>query len=574
VTRASRSDNDGIMLLQNALDGTAQAATPHKAAIALLDACIQSTSATAGRIYLLDLGSAVYRPYASLPSEPTEEAWVRAGDLPMAPSGISSLEDVYRLAHPDAPGPAGPGIVVYAFRGNSCVGGIRLDGIVIEALSDDLRRELAASASLLVTIYENRFAFDLLGALPEPLDFSKPEDEFLADISFLIAQSSGMEYVALRERDGDRLRCIALWGFDDKGRQRGDWDLEPIGDYWPFERALQGHTVAVSSMTDPSLDRMREHDWVAPIRSFIVAPIRVGSAMFGVLSVAARCEFEYAELERRGIESIANGIGVSITNFRTSHTLSSQIAEWREAAAAIANMEIARAAKHEARGLIDNTFWALRALDRSLAKKEVDPERHIAAIRESLAKLNRTIDKLSLASRAPKASWENPTLFDLWEEARRALAGQIQERKISVVYRGPRTLTVRALPDWLRQVFLNLILNSIDAFQDTKAKQRGRLIELAVDSPPDKSNEITMTYTDNATGIQAQRLQAPPGLATEPVRQLVFEPGVTSKQAGTGMGLWLVRHILAQHDGSIDLLDHRNGVTFAIRMPRHPSGAH
>jgi nitrogen-specific signal transduction histidine kinase len=43
---------------------------------------------------------------------------------------------------------------------------------------------------------------------------------------------------------------------------------------------------------------------------------------------------------------------------------------------------------------------------------------------------------------------------------------------------------------------------------------------------------------------------------------------VTSKENGSGWGLTLVRNILLQYGASIDLIEHRRGVSFRITLPR------
>lgn len=461
--------------------------------------------------------------------------------------------------------------MVYAFRGDSCLGAIRLDGPDLSSIGPSLRDELIAASELLVTIYEDRFAFDLLGSLQHPVDFSQSNEDFFREIGLLIATSSGMEFVALREPDGDRLSCTAIWGFEDFPDERKEWDLEPLDAYPAFKRALGGETVAISNTSGPDMEALRRHTWSEPIQSFVATPIRVGTEILGVISVAARCPFEYAPLECRGFESIANGIGVSIKNFRNSRELTTQISQQTEAAVAITGMEVARAARHEGLGHIDNAFFRVRKISRLIAKPSVELVDEMEGIQHELRELSGTLNKIKFATKPPDAKWEIIRLKALWDQARNAVAGRLMEERIDVYWHGPTDLAVRALPDWLRQVFLNLLLNSVDAFRDARA--RGRRIDLLIERPSERANTITMTYRDNATGINPQRLHVPPEYSDEPVYQQVFEPSVTSKPEGSGFGLWLVRHILNDHGGSVDLTDYRQGVTFVIRLPKRDDRA-
>jgi len=58
-----------------------------------------------------------------------------------------------------------------------------------------------------------------------------------------------------------------------------------------------------------------------------------------------------------------------------------------------------------------------------------------------------------------------------------------------------------------------------------------------------------------------------PGVAPE-IRDRIFEPGVTTKSGGWGVGLALSRRIVeGVHQGRIELLEGAEGTTFQIRLP-------
>jgi signal transduction histidine kinase len=182
-----------------------------------------------------------------------------------------------------------------------------------------------------------------------------------------------------------------------------------------------------------------------------------------------------------------------------------------------------------------------------------------------LAHVFRALEKIKLATKAPDEVVETVSLCRLWDEACTAVGGRLHAQGIEV-RRSEQDLTIQGVQDRLRQVFLNLLLNSIDAFGP--AKKRGRRIDLSIDRPADRSNHIQLTYRDNATGLNPQRLRGPSEFDDLPAEQRIFAPGVTSKATGSGYGLWLVRQILDDHQGSIDLVDYRGGVTFVVRLPK------
>ena len=87
-------------------------------------------------------------------------------------------------------------------------------------------------------------------------------------------------------------------------------------------------------------------------------------------------------------------------------------------------------------------------------------------------------------------------------------------------------------PQQLKQIFLNLILNSLQAMNGT-----GRLA-LAITR---RNTELEVAIRDTGTGIVPEHLSR------------VFEPFFTTKETGTGLGLAVVQHIVEQHGGRIDI---------------------
>jgi len=548
-------------LLRDALRSTASARTPSAAALGILTACISALRATTGQIFLLDLSTGTYRPFVQ--SEPFDNDEHPRVLSPLRPirAPIAPASDFFRFSDktPTA------GVVIYAVRGLSCVGVIHLTGLDLDDLDEDVRGDLTASANLLVSIYENEFAFKLLDNLQQPIDFTQDYGAYFRDIAALIALASGMEFVALREAEDGGLHCLTVDGFRREGEDLGDWDLEPLEDFPHFARALEGETVAGADMNDPGLAVLRARPWAKDVRSFVAVPVRVGNEVFGVMSVAARCEFEYAPVELRGFESVANGVGVSIANFRSSRDLAGRVGQFTEAAVAITAIEVARAARHEAVGYIDSIGLGIRNVERKLPRTSPAIAADFAKMRTDYGLLAESLDKIRVAMKPPDENRELVDLRKLCDEAREAVAGRLQEERIDARVAGAR-VEVLALKDWLRQVFLNLFLNSIDAFRG--AKRQGRRIDVVVERPADRANEFEVTYRDNAGGINPHQLQVPAEFEGLPFHEQIFSPGVTSKAEGSGFGLWLVRRILRQHGGSIDLVDHRQGVTFKIRLPR------
>ncbi|NOZ26408.1 MAG: HAMP domain-containing histidine kinase [Nitrospirae bacterium] len=107
--------------------------------------------------------------------------------------------------------------------------------------------------------------------------------------------------------------------------------------------------------------------------------------------------------------------------------------------------------------------------------------------------------------------------------------------------------------DGMRQMFVNLMLNSLHAMPD------GGRIRISVSEETDNARRfVRICFEDDGPGI-------PPDL-----RARVFDPFFTTKDVGegTGLGLFIVANIVQEHNGTIEIDDScESGVRFIIRLP-------
>ncbi len=110
---------------------------------------------------------------------------------------------------------------------------------------------------------------------------------------------------------------------------------------------------------------------------------------------------------------------------------------------------------------------------------------------------------------------------------------------------------LQADPDQMLEVFINMIINAIDAMpKGGELRTRTRLLE------NEKSIEIRVI--DTGQGIPKENLEK------------VFDPFFTTKEAGkgTGLGLAVIYGIIEAHNGSIDVESEvGKGTTFIIKLP-------
>ena len=110
---------------------------------------------------------------------------------------------------------------------------------------------------------------------------------------------------------------------------------------------------------------------------------------------------------------------------------------------------------------------------------------------------------------------------------------------------------VLARESLMRQVIVNLLGNALDALELTSRSDKKIMIETRLEG-----GRWTLRVEDNATGIRPENAHK------------IFSLFATSKNEGTGIGLWLSRFIVEQHGGYMRFNNvEPEGVVFWVDMP-------
>jgi C4-dicarboxylate-specific signal transduction histidine kinase len=108
----------------------------------------------------------------------------------------------------------------------------------------------------------------------------------------------------------------------------------------------------------------------------------------------------------------------------------------------------------------------------------------------------------------------------------------------------------------LQQVILNLMLNAFSAMSETGLDGARRLV---VRTNSVDTSTVLVEVQDNGTGIAAEKIES------------IFDPFITSKPEGLGMGLSICRSIIERHGGKISAANNPDrGAKFSITLPVTP----
>lgn len=176
--------------------------------------------------------------------------------------------------------------------------------------------------------------------------------------------------------------------------------------------------------------------------------------------------------------------------------------------------------------------------------------KHLDRIGEQVTIANRIVSDLLDMIRDKPLKSEPVQLQEVW---RSAVAAIQHHPEVSIEEHGLAELpTVRGDPHQLRQVFVNLLENAVQAMGD-----EGK-VELSATA---QQGAVELAIEDSGPGV------------SESIRRRLFEPLITTKARGIGLGLPLVKRILERHGGSISYAprpESGTGARFLLRLPSEP----
>jgi signal transduction histidine kinase len=199
---------------------------------------------------------------------------------------------------------------------------------------------------------------------------------------------------------------------------------------------------------------------------------------------------------------------------------------------------------------VGNPLTSISSLVQMLQRRHDDEytREKLALVSGQLQRIQTTLRELVNFSRPASRERTRVSLADILAEALN-IAKYYQRTKGRVIEPVvPADLPcLHGVRDQLVQVFLNLVLNAVDA------TGKGGRIRLGVDW---RGGEVEVTVRDDGKGI-----------APEHTGRL-FQPYFTTKVNGTGLGLFMTRKLVADHGGTVDF-DSRpgEGTAFRVRLP-------
>lgn len=186
-----------------------------------------------------------------------------------------------------------------------------------------------------------------------------------------------------------------------------------------------------------------------------------------------------------------------------------------------------------------------------LLRQEYPDMKYLDIIQLELDQLKFRITQFLHTSKIDMINVKEPfILYDLLDDILNFLYPSIVDTDVSLKLNIDQTIEIKANKDELKQVFLNILMNSIDAVQQ---REKPRIV--IVEASKSENDHIVISIVNNGPIIPKE------------VQQTIFEPFFTTKEVGTGIGLYVCNNIIEKHNGRLTCQSTHEMTTFTIEIP-------
>ena len=306
----------------------------------------------------------------------------------------------------------------------------------------------------------------------------------------------------------------------------------------PLLQWLYAHRAVLSREgfaqgADPAIERE-----LANVGATLVIPGFIEDELVGFLVLGDKLSGEgYSTDDLHAFSTLAHEAAVAIENARSYEELLKVNEQLRVAYERLVQQERLAAAGQFATGMaheIKNPLSAIKTFAEFLPEKYQEKdfrEKFFRIVQSEIARINDLVTELSDFAKPAPLQLQPVSVSGLLEDTLSLLSNQCLKQGVEIrrAFR-ENGLSIQADPQQLKQVLLNLLLNSLDAMPS------GGRLEVATALA---DGTLRVTIADTGCGIPEELLPK------------LWDPFFTTKERGMGLGLAIVKGVVERHGGRI-----------------------
>lgn len=283
----------------------------------------------------------------------------------------------------------------------------------------------------------------------------------------------------------------------------------------------------------------------------LVLPIYREGSLAGIMSLGS--SIQYRDLYENEIETLAILLNHLISAIDNTRLLRDKLEMERRMFANEKWMSLGRLAGQIAHE-VKNPLSSIKAITHVM-REELPPDgqsyKDLSMVEDEIDKLTGVVNQLLLVARPKTREEQTADLRDVVENVASVLRAEASRQNILITcsYEG----SIPALmvsPVTLREILFNVMHNGMQSMPD------GGTLTVVVTYPAQNAEKTSVQVLVRDTG---------PGVPEQDMSK-IFEPFYTTRDGGTGLGLWVVREKLSDLGGGITV-ENRDGAVMKIIIP-------
>jgi signal transduction histidine kinase len=397
---------------------------------------------------------------------------------------------------------------------------------------------------------------DILYRISQGLVGSLDPDELMKDVADLLKQNLGYQHVLIYVLDPDREELVARQGSGEIALQLVEQEHRlRVGEDIIGHVAYIGEPFVTNDVENVIFHV--DHPLLPDVKSELAVPLIIDKQVIGVLDVRQTASDPIAPHQMDLLSAIADQLAVALQKANLYNDLQASLThEQAMRTKMIQNERLAVAGQllasvsHE----LNNPLQAVQNALFLVQQEEnlsVQGKQDLEIILSEVERMATLLGRLRTTYRPMRSEdVESIQLNEIVEDIHSLTATHLRHNDIVFEFHPDSELPpMRGVADQIRQVMLNLFINSIEAMQS------GGLLMVYTQQLLEE-NQLLLSVIDTGGGIDSEILPK------------IFEPFFTNKKAGTGLGLSITAEIVHQHGGEIQVENNeQGGATFKVWFP-------
>jgi signal transduction histidine kinase len=412
------------------------------------------------------------------------------------------------------------------------------------------------NAGLLEAMQQSLKETNALYHISQSLASSLDPSQLMQDVVDLLYRDFGFYHVQIYLMDPASNSLVVGHGSGERGKL-----LQKDGFHLPVGTGIVGHVAAIGEpFTTNAVDQVLffvRNPLLPDTQSEMVIPIKVEGHVLGVLDIQQSAPNSLTDRQMQLMAAVADQLAVALQKASLYAELQNSLRQEKSMRSQLIQSErlaligrLLASVSHELNNpiqAIQNALFLIKE-EESFSEQGRQDLEIVLSETERMATL---IDRLRTTYRPTHSDgYQEIQLNEVIEYVHALTATHMRHSDIRFKFQpDPDLPPISGIPEQLRQVVLNLFMNAIEAMRT------GGQLTVRTEQLPEQKKAL-LTFTDTGVGIDPKILPH------------IFEPFITDKDMGTGLGLTISYDIIHQHQGEIRAENNpQRGATFKVWLP-------